>query len=132
MATPRSTTSTSVRFGLAGTVNTLLGLAVIYLAKFAFAAGDVPANLLGYAVGLGCSFALNRNWTFRHRGPLRPALARFLTVQGIAYCLNLASVLALLQAGLNGYLAQAAGVPVYVVTGYLGCRHWAFRAPAAP
>lgn len=123
--------STTLRFGLAGIANTLVGLVVIYLAKFVFAVGDVPANLLGYGVGLTFSFILNRNWTFQYRDPVRPALARFLAVQGVAYCLNLATVLALLQTGLNGYFAQAGGVPVYVVAGYLGCRHWAFRNAAA-
>jgi putative flippase GtrA len=131
MAMLHATRPVPMRFVLAGIVNTLVGLAVIYLAKFVFAVGDVPANLLGYGVGLACSFVLNRNWTFGHRGPIKPALARFMTVQGVAYCLNLATVVALLRSGLNGYLAQAGGVPVYVVAGYLGCRHWAFRNATA-
>ena len=116
-----------VRFGLTGVANTFVGLGVIYLAKFALMMEDVPANMLGYAVGLGLSFGLNKNWTFRHQGPLRPALGRFLVVQVVAYCLNLATVLAFLSFGINGYVSQITGIPVYMVVGYLGCRYWAFR-----
>jgi len=56
--------STIGRFTIVGIANTLLGLAVIYLLKWLFVAGDALANLMGYAIGLVASFILNQRWTF--------------------------------------------------------------------
>ena len=133
---------TSVRFGTVGVVNTLLSIAVIFSLKAFAGAHDLPANAAGYAVGLTCSFALNRNWTFQHEGRLLPALARFLSVFAVAYLFNIAVVFALIGAGFNDYLAHLAGMPVYTVVFYLGCLGFAFpqaagaqaqeRAPPAP
>lgn len=65
------------RFLSVGVANTVVGLLVIYAAKFFLRLGDVPANALGYAVGLLLSFALNSRWTFGYRGTYLPALAKF-------------------------------------------------------
>lgn len=118
-----------LKYLLAGVANTLITLSVIYLLKWSGTCGDVVANLSGYCIGLTVSFIINSRWTFRHSGPVGPAALRFLVVVGVAYLGNLATVLAAIQwIGLNSYLAQALGVPPYVVLGYLGSRHFAFRA----
>jgi putative flippase GtrA len=115
------------RFIVVGTVNTLVGLVVIYLCKWAFGLGDVPANLCGYAIGLAVSFVLNRQWTFRHRGAWVPALLRYLVVFLLAYLLNLATVLAAIHGlGLNSYVAQAVGIVPYTISFYLGSRFFSF------
>ena len=115
------------RFLLVGVLNTCTGLAVIYSAKWLAHWDDVPANLLGYAVGLTVSFALNRRWTFAHTGAALPALARFLMATAVAYGANLGVVLLALKGlDLNSYLAQAAGVPAYTLTAYLLGRHFVF------
>lgn len=118
-----------LKFLVVGVANTLVGLAVIYLCKWLFVFGDVLANVCGYAVGLAVSFALNRNWTFRHRGRVNQALVRFLAVFVVAYVCNLVVVLALIRHwGVNAYLAQALGIVPYTLVSYLGSRYFAFKA----
>ena len=115
-----------------GVANTLVALLLIYAAKWLGNLGDVAANALGYGVGLLTSFALNSRWTFAHRGPQLPALARFLLVALVAYGMNLLTVVAAIHyAGLNGYLAQALGIPPYTVTSFLASKYLVFRAQPA-
>lgn len=120
------------RFLGVGVANTLIALLVIYAAKWLAHVDDVAANALGYGVGLLTSFALNSRWTFAHRGPQWPALARFLLVALVAYGMNLLTVMAAIHwAGLNGYLAQALGIPPYTVTSFFASKYLVFRAGPA-
>ena len=124
--------SSVLRYLLIGVANTFTGLSAIYLAKWLLGMGDVSANMLGYGVGLLLSFTLNKRWTFRHVGPVVPAMARFFIVIGVAYFANLLVVMysiSMLQ--LNSYLAQALGVIPYTVIGYLGSRFYAFPGTAS-
>lgn len=122
---------TALKFGGVGVVNTLLCLTVIFGLKSFGGVGDVPANVAGYIVGLYCSFLLNRSWTFTHGGSLWPSLLRFLLVFGLSYLLNLAVVVGFIRAGGNHYFAHLAGMPLYSVAFYLGCRYYVFpRSPS--
>jgi putative flippase GtrA len=107
-----------VRFVLVGALNTLTGLAAIYFGKFVLGLADVPANALGYALGLAVSFWGNAAWTFEYRGRLGPGALRYLAVFAVAYAANLSSLLVLRSAGIDGSLAQAVSVVPYAVTFY--------------
>ena len=121
-----------LRFLVVGVLNTLIGLLAIYLGKWWLGLGDVLANLFGYAIGLCFSFVVNRSWTFDHSGAVVPALMRFLVVFGIAYAVNLATVLAAIRVfGINAYIAQALGIVPYTLFFFLGSRYYAFRAGPA-
>jgi putative flippase GtrA len=116
-----------VRFALVGVANTLLGLFVIYAAKWIGGLPDFPANLLGYLVGFTLSYFLNARWTFAFRGRHGVAAPRFVLVILAAYLANIATVYALLGLAINSYIAQAAGIIPYTVIGYLGAALFAFR-----
>ncbi|MDP9895805.1 putative flippase GtrA [Variovorax boronicumulans] len=117
-----------IRFLIVGVANTLVGLSVIYAAKYFFHAGDVVANAIGYGVGICVSFFLNSRWTFAYEGAVLPAVAKFLLGTAVAYGANLlAVVVAIDHFGLNSYLAQAMGMPVYTVTAYVASRYIVFR-----
>jgi putative flippase GtrA len=120
------------RFGAVGVLNTAFGLAVIYLAKWGWGWPDVAANMAGYACGIGVGFALNRRWSFRHRGAPHAAMARYLLVLATAYLANLVALTAALDFGWPGDLAQLAGVVPYAVVGYLGSRWFAFASRPTP
>lgn len=115
-----------VRFLAVGAANTCVGLGFILAAKRWGQLGDVAANLMGYGVALTLSFVMNKAWTFKSQGRTLPELRRFLVVAGIAYAANLATVVALIRLGLDGYWAQVAGVPPYTIVFYLGSRVYAF------
>lgn len=122
----------AVRYLLVGVANTIVGLGVIYAVMYFLRFSDATANALGYCVGVGVSFFLNRTWTFRHTGSIAPALARFVGVLLVAYLANLVMVLVLINViGINRYVAQALGVLPYTAIGYLGSRFVAFRNPIA-
>lgn len=119
--------ATIVRFLIVGVGNTLVGLTFIFL-FLRLGASDVAANALGYSVGLSFSFFANRSWTFRHSGPVWPALWRFLLVFAVAYSLNLATTLMMLRLlGSGSFLAQVAGIMPYTILSYLGSRLVAFK-----
>lgn len=121
------------RFLSVGVVNAVLGLMVIYAAKWFFDAGDIIANLIGYGVGMTVSFILNSRWTFDFKGAWKPAFLRFIAVSTVAYAANLLTVLAAIrQFGVNGYLAQALGIPVYTLTVFLASKYLVFRPIAGP
>lgn len=116
----------AIRFCLVGLVNTAVGLSLIYAGKFIFGLGDILANAIGYAIGLMVSFTLNSRWTFRYDGPVWPALLRFLVTFAISYAANIATVLAVIGAGGNSYLAHAIAVVPYTTTFYLLSRFMVF------
>jgi putative flippase GtrA len=114
------------RFGVVGVVNTLAGLAVIFFAKAVLSFNDVAANVTGYAVGIGVSFVLNRRWTFVSDHALLPSFLKFIVVIGVAYAVNLLTVLWAIGIGVDDYAAQAMGIVPYALLGYAGSRWFAF------
>ena len=120
----------ALKFAAVGVINTLLCLGVIFGLKSLAGFGDVAANISGYAVGLACSFLLNRRWTFAHHSRLLPTLLRFLLVFLLSYLLNITVVLGLIRLGCNDYLAHLGGMPLYTLVFYFGCRYFVF-APVA-
>jgi putative flippase GtrA len=117
-----------LRYLAVGVANTMIGLSTIYLCMSVLRAGDVISNLIGYAVGITCSFILNRRWTFQDHGAMAPQLVRFLLVLAVAYIINLGTVVGLTtELGVNRYIAQALGILPYTTVGYLGSRFFAFR-----
>lgn len=121
-----------IKFAVVGVANTLAGLFLIYLCKWLLGFGDVIANTCGYSIGLALSFILNRGWTFRHSGPVLPALAPFLAIFILAYLSNLATVFVVINSlEMNSYLAQASGILPYTVIFFFGSRYVAFGPAAA-
>jgi putative flippase GtrA len=122
-----------LRFAAAGVLNTVLGLGVIFAAKAILGWADLPANILGYGIGLLVSFGLNRTWTFRHDGRLLPAFWRFGIGFAAAYAVNLLTLFALRDIfAVNSYVAQAAGVIPYTVAFYLIAALYVFPRAAGP
>ena len=115
------------RFLLVGTVNTLIGLSVIFAAKGIVGLDDFVSNLLGYGFGLLLSFFLNKEWTFSHNGRISPTAVRFGIAFLLSYIANLMTVYGLRDSvGLNSYLAQALGIAPYTLIFYLICRYYVF------
>lgn len=114
------------RFLSVGIVNTFVGLGVIFIAKAVFNLGDVFANAMGYSIGLLVSYTLNSKWTFHYNGEFTRTFVVFLFCQLIAYFVNLVCVIGLIKYGIDSYVAQAMGLPPYVVISYIGMRYFAF------
>lgn len=115
------------RFLAVGVLNTCVGLGVIYACKYFGGIGDVPANAIGYIVGVVHSFFWNRRWTFAHTGRALPAAARFVGVFLVAYVANLVTAMTAIEMiGIDSYLAHAIAIIPYTALFYLGSRHFVF------
>ena len=117
----------ALRFAGVGVINTAVGIGVTFAGLAFLGLSDATANLSGYTVGWVVSYALNKTWTFQHRGATMRSFGRFVTVSAIAYVANLAVVLLLhRRVGVNVYLAQLAGAAIYTTLGFLGSYCYAF------
>jgi putative flippase GtrA len=121
----------AIRYVIVGAINTTAGLLCIFGALYFWGLDEVEANAFGYGAGFLISYALNRGWTFDYHGPIGESLGKFAAVAAVAYTANLAvTLLACRVIGVNVYLAQISGVPVYMAFGFLGSRYVAFARPS--
>jgi putative flippase GtrA len=115
-------------FSLVGVANGVVGIAVIVVSNL-LGAGPVLANVLGYGAGLLVSFTLNSRVTFHARAVDRYTVARFLLAFGVAFAINLLVVKSVADLfAAHKLLTSLSGTPLYVVTFYLLCEYWVFRA----
>jgi len=123
----------AMRFCMVGASNTAIGLGLIWVAWRWLRWPDLPANVLGYSVGFLWSYALNRRWTFAHRGPLAQSFARFALICALAYAVNLA-VLAASRAALGAasFWPHVLGMAAYTLVGFLGSQFYAFHVQRSP
>ncbi|MGF6855342.1 GtrA family protein [Paraburkholderia sp. CI3] len=117
-----------IKYLLVGGLNTAISAVIIFIVQAA-AAIPVVANIVGYAIGVTLSFALNSKYTFKTAATRHTAI-RFLIVVLISYLANLATMVSVLHLTHAPYLAQLCGIPVYVIVGFLGNRYWAMRGRA--
>jgi putative flippase GtrA len=117
-----------LKFIIVGAANTFVGIGVLFVTWRFLGFGHVAANATGYAVGLICSYVLNRSWTFQYNGSTARSVVRFLVVFAFAYGANLMVLLLARQAiGAASFAPQFAGAATYTVVGYIGSRFFAFR-----
>ena len=116
----------AIKFAAVGIANTLLSICVIFGLKYFANTNDVIANAIGYALGLSCSFMLNKRWTFKHTDGSLTTIPRFILVFAVAYLANIAIVLGLIKLSINAYFAQLAGVPFYSLIFYFGSKYFVF------
>lgn len=122
----------SLRFGAVGVINTGTGLGVIYGLMYFLGVAPVLANAVGYTIGLGVSFLLNRAWTFNNSQPIVRVLPKYLLTAATCYLLNVGVVVACTSYLLvNAYLAQLAGIAVYTSCLFLGCNWFVFTKPSS-
>lgn len=77
------------RFLIVGAFNTCFGYAIIFSAMYGIGLSPEMSNILGYAVAVVASFALNRTYTFKSTGRAPGEMGRFLAVFGVAFSANL-------------------------------------------
>lgn len=124
------------RFGLAGLINTAIGLAIIATLDLGLRVEPHLANAIGYAVAIGVSFLLTRSFVFRSRKP--GAAMRFLAAIAVAFAFNqIALTIAGILLGSHPVarsVAQLFGMAVYTATQFVICYFWVFpdRGPKGP
>jgi putative flippase GtrA len=120
--------TSAARYLLVGVANTAVTLIAIVLIM-RLGAEVLTANLIGYVLGVGLSYTLNKMWTFRSARPVAESLPRFLLVVAVAYFANLMVVwISHYLLSIDGYAAQLLGMPIYIAVGYIGSRMFAFKS----
>ncbi|WP_417670258.1 GtrA family protein [Roseibium sp.] len=127
---------TAIRFAIVGGLATLTHAAVAVLLFETDLLPALIANLAGFLVAFGVSFAGHHFWSFsatRHNGGTGKRMRRFFILAVTGFALN-SSVLASWIGLTNwpetlGILFSIAIVPALT---FLGARLWAFSGPAAP
>lgn len=106
--------ATLARFALVGAINTAIGFALIVLG-LQLGLGDYTANALGYGLGMGVSYALNRKITFKvENAPSLREFGRFTAAFLLAYAANIAVLALGRAAGLAGQpMLHLAGLGLY-------------------
>ncbi len=129
----RKELSTLCRFILVGLLNTAIGYGFILAALWA-GAGDYPANMIGFGLGLPISYALHRVWTFRpqHRAGLAE-IWRYLGAFAVSYAFNLGVIAAGRQAGyVENPFVQGLAICTYAAVFYVISRLLVFRPHDGP
>jgi putative flippase GtrA len=120
------------RFGLAGLVNTAVGLAVILGLELGLGVERHLANALGYAVGFLVGYQLHRGFVFKGHDGQRGLKVRYAAALAIAFAVNQGvltlGALAAPPDDLGRTLAQLGGLASYTGTQFLLMRLWVFRS----
>lgn len=114
---------TFLRFIAVGALNTAAGLATIAAALYVFHTDPYIANALGFAVGVGIGYELNRRWTFSSSRSALITAPRYLLVFAVSYAINVGVLSAALRMpGIPLMAAQAAAIAAYSLAFYFLCR----------
>jgi putative flippase GtrA len=132
------------RFLIVGFINTIIGLALIYLLYNVFNLGYWGSTAPVYLVGSILSYVLNKNYTFSYKKKDVMSIVRFLIVQAIAYTAGYLIARPLVsfslsnidigiysETGIVEQISIVAGMGFYVVLAYLGQRLFAFNSKYA-
>ena len=107
-----------------------LVLFLLYLALTAKGMGHLLAMTLVYALGVVIGFALNRSWTFAHKGQWSPAMVRYVIAYILGYCFNLCMLFLLVN--VMGFLHQPSQGGLILLTAvflFLLQKYWVFKDP---
>ncbi|MEL6915065.1 MAG: GtrA family protein [Pseudomonadota bacterium] len=116
------------RYGVTGIANTALGYGLTLACVYGLDASILAANIVGYGAGWCLSFALNKRWTFRHRGAVGRAALAFIALVAAAFAANVALTYALTGAGLAYPVAQIIGAAAYSLAVFAGMKWMVFAS----
>jgi putative flippase GtrA len=125
-----------IRFGLVGTSNSLIDLALyIGLTRGSdfFARHFLLAALIAFLIAGLNSFYWNRRWTFKNgNGFVRDQVLRFYVAAGLALTVNEVLLWALVGAGLHDIAAKVIAGGSAGLVNFLLQKFWTFTAVIAP
>lgn len=130
--------STFIRFGIVGAINTAIGTTIMFALYNLAGAGYWFSSACNYIISSIVSFFLNRRFTFRAQGDGKVLAVRFAV--NIAVCYFLAYGLAqplverLMQSSMptqtaHDNIAMVTGMVLFICFNYLGQRFFTFRTP---
>ena len=114
------------RFAIVGALNTIVGIAVIFVLYKGFDFGLVASNAAGYGVGIILSFVLNGSWTFGAASYCLAVIAKYAALVCFAFLMNILLIQLLMSLSLAYWIAQMSGVVTYSALVFLGMKYAIF------
>lgn len=113
-------------FGIVGLVSNAITYG-IYLALTAVEVGHKTAMTLVFAASVLSTYALNRRWTFRHRGSMVRSATRYVGIYAAAYLVNLLLLTLLVDVlGLPHRIVMLSLIVATAVCMFLSQKRWVF------
>lgn len=116
-----------VKFSMVGIVNTIFGVSIILLMKY-IGFDDLTASFSGYFAGYILSFFLNKKLTFTSNSHSKKLFFKYTITYVIVYIITFVWVSFLSHLFQTQYLHHIAGVPLFFILNFLGCKYWVFKA----
>ncbi|MCO4876538.1 GtrA family protein [Paraburkholderia caribensis] len=119
-----------IRFLLVGAFNTGFGYCIIFFCMYVLKISPEESNVIGYAIALGVSYALNRRITFESNEKRTGEILKFLLVFLFAYSANLLALIFLFRVlHLEKGVSQVLAGIFYVCVSFLLNKYYVFKAP---
>lgn len=120
------------RYAIVGVASNAVGY-LLYLGLTYLGLGPKVAMTLLYAVGVLQTFVFNKKWSFRFKGAVAPAIARYAMVYAVGYVINMVVITLLVdQANLPHQWVMAGLVVFMALFFFAGQKFWVFRQPSKP
>ena len=126
--------NTLTRFILVGVVNTLFGMAIMFVLYNVFGVSYWWSSAANYFFGSILSFILNKRFTFKHKGQLLGSAIKFVLCIVVCYIVAygvakplMASLLSGSSIAVQENVAMFVGAIFFTALNYLGQRFFAFR-----
>jgi len=113
-------------FGAIGIVATLVHVTAAYLLQAWFDANPYLANLIGFLLAFGISFAGNARLTFYYQGAISAAFVRFLALSSVSLIMTTLWMAWVVRNGLPMSLYVLVVVLTVPPVTYLLARFWVF------
>jgi putative flippase GtrA len=116
------------QFAVVGASGTVIQYLTMWAGVSIFIISSVAASAIGYGLGSIVNYLLNYFYTFRSRESHIGAIARYFSVLGVGFCINVGLMHFLTSYFLwNYWLAQIFTTGIGLLWNFLGSRLWAFR-----
>ena len=117
-----------ILFCITGCINTLVDFCAFTVSAELLQLSAALSQVIGYAMGLVCSFLLNKNLTFRDgHGAAGRQVLLFILVNAVSLGVSSLLISLLTAASLNKYLAKIIVTLVSMCINYFGYKHLVFQ-----
>lgn len=117
----------AVRFGLVGSLATVLHVAILWMLLSETFLSVLMANTIAFICAFGVSFSGNYFWTFGTPGSPKRAMLRFLTISVIAFLINSVLLGMIIEFDwldpLQAAISAATAIPAFT---FFASRYWGF------
>ncbi|WP_409212534.1 GtrA family protein [Desulfurella amilsii] len=116
-----------LKYLLVGIINTIVGYGIIFSLMFIGTSPEI-SNIIGYAIGIIVSYALNKIYTFKSKAHPKKEFPKFVLSLLTSYGLNfLTLILCIHIFKINPYISQIISGAVYTLSGFVFLKYFAFR-----